>query len=118
MKTYRELEIYKKHFFDMAEDFIKIHIGIYGEYNRDDDLIEKIINDGREIKYRQEKIKELVEQIKDPIVKVIITEKIINGNTWEKTADKIGYSLAHVQRLYKKNLSNSQIKNIMKCLEF
>ena len=118
MRTFRELEVHKKHFFDMAEDFIKIHIGIYGEYNRDDELIEKMIKNGQEIEHRQEKIKELIEQLHNPIIKAIITERIINGTTWERVADKTGYSLAHVQRLYKNSLSSPQIKNIMECLEF
>lgn len=117
MKTYRELEIYKKHFLDMAADFIKTHIHLYGEYNRGDDLIEKILKDANELETKQEKIKELIEEIQDPIIKAILKEKIINGKKWNWIAERIGYSEGHIYRLYRKALNTQEVKKIMEYLQ-
>ena len=45
MTNLKRLEIVKQHNYDMAEDMIKRHIELFGEYKRDDEIIEKILND-------------------------------------------------------------------------
>ena len=40
MNKLRDIQVKIRHNFDMAEEMIKTHIELYGEYKRDDDFIE------------------------------------------------------------------------------
>lgn len=112
MNKLRDIQKMREHIFHMAEDMIKTHIELYGEYKRDDDFIEKILKDAQELKEKENMINELIENIQDPIIQAIIKERFINGTKWESVADRVGYSLAHTQRLFKKALQDPEILKI------
>lgn len=107
----------REHTFDMAKDMIKTHIELYGEYKNDNDFIENLLKDAQELKEKEIMISELIENIQDPIIQAIIKERFINGTKWEGISYKVGYSLAHIHRLFKKALQTPEILKIKLMLE-
>lgn len=112
MNKLRDIQKMREHTFNMAEYMIKTHIELYGEYKRDDDFIEKILKDTQELKEKEIMIKELIENIQDPIIQAIIKERFINGAKWQSVAVTVGYSLIHTQKLFKKAMQDSEISKI------
>lgn len=96
----------------MAEEMIKTHIELYGEYKRDDDFIEKLLKDAQNLEDKEKKINSLIEKIQDPIIQAIIKERFVNGETWENISYRVGYSLAHIHRLFKKAMQDPKILKI------
>ena len=116
MNKLRDIQATRKSKLDLADDLIKTHIRLYGEYKNNDDFIEKILKDAQELKEKEIMINELIENIQDPIIQAIIKERFINGTKWESISYKVGYSLAHIHRLFKKALKNQNIAEIKKIL--
>ena len=116
MENLKWLEIAKQHNYDMAEDMIKRHIELYGEYKRDDEIIEKILNDADKIKEKIIRVKEIIENIHDPITKAFIKEKFVNGENWERISEKIGYSESYLYNLYSRAMKDPEIAEIKKIL--
>lgn len=112
MNKLRDIQATRKSKLDLADDLIKTHIRLYGEYKNNDDFIEKILKDAQELKEKEIMINELIENIQDPIIHAIIKEKFINGTKWESVAERVGYSLAHTQRLFKKAMQDPEILKI------
>lgn len=112
MNKLRDIQVKIRHNFDMAEEMIKTHIELYGEYKRDDDFIEKLLKDAQTLEAKEKEINSLIEKIQDPIIQAIIKERFINGKTWERVAEKVGYSQIHIQRLFKKSMQDPEILKI------
>ena len=117
MNKLSDIQRMRKHTFDMAEDMIKAHIERYGEYKNDNDFIEKLLKEAQELKEKEIMINELIENIQDPIIQAIIKERFVNGETWENISYRVGYSLAHIQRIFKRALQDSEILKIKLLLE-
>ncbi|WP_300393312.1 helix-turn-helix transcriptional regulator [Fusobacterium sp.] len=112
MNKLRDIQIIRKSKLDLANDLIKTHIILYGEYKNNDDFIKNLLKDAQELKEKEIMIKELIENIQDPIIQAITKERFINGKTWERVAERVGYSLAHIHKLFKKVLQNPEILKI------
>ena len=69
-----------------------------------------------ECEEEQKKILVYIEGIQDPIIKATFKEKFITGKSWSEVGECIGYSLTHIQRIYKKALQDDYIKSIINYL--
>lgn len=56
----------------------------------------------REKEKRLKKVLNYVEEIKDPLVRVLIKEKYLKNKTWEQVGERLGYTSTHTQRLNRK----------------
>ena len=108
-----EIEILKR----LIGDFIRIVCGKVENYKRDDKDIELLINHLIKCEAEQKEIESTIETIQDPILKATFKEKYIHGKSWEQVAESIGYSLTHIQRIFKKALQDPEILKIKMELE-
>lgn len=69
-----------------------------------------------ECEEEQKKILVYIEGIQDPIIQATFKERLINNKSWPDIGDCIGYSLTHIQRIYKKALQDEYIKSIINYL--
>ena len=116
MNKLRDIQATRKSKLDLADDLIKTHIRLYGEYKNNDDFIEKILKDAQELKEKEIMINELIENIHDPITKAFIKEKFVNGENWERISEKIGYSESYLYKLYNRAMKNPEIAEIKEIL--
>lgn len=70
----------------------------YAKLDRLNKKLEKKLND---LMDERDKITSFIETIEDPMLRMILTLKHINGLTWEQIGTKIGYSPRQCRRKYK-----------------
>ena len=117
MLKYKSLEVEIEILKRLIGDFIRIVSGKVEDYKRDDKDIELLINHLIKYETEQKKIESTIETIPDPILKATFKEKYIHGKSWEQVAESIGYSLTHIQRIFKKALQDPEILKIKMELE-
>ena len=58
-------------------------------------------------------IEKIIEYVEDPKLRQILTLRYINGHTFEKIAEKMGYSGMQIYRLHRKAMEN--VINVIEC---
>ena len=116
MTNLKRLEIHRDIHFNMAKDMLILYLHIHKEYKRDNETIEKLIKKAEKENEKIIRVKEIIENIYDPITKAFIKEKFVNGEPWERISEKIGYSESYLYKLYNRAMKNSEIAEIKKIL--
>ena len=58
-------------------------------------------------------IEKIIEYVSDPKLRQVLTLRYINGHTFEKIAEKMGYSSMQIYRLHRKAMEN--VINVIEC---
>lgn len=74
--------------------------------------VERIIDLNRELNCQierylrlRQKIADAIDTVEDPLLRLLLEYRYLNGNTWEKIAEKMSYSRMQVGRLHEKALA-------------